>query len=863
MNSGNVSFTIDLTVTTDDNESSSDSASDSDSDSEPRSKVSNQAKPSLYHRLSNDVSVLRLRHAVEPILIGRDGMPRPRLSLLARHFMWKRVNEWAFNPKGFLFEVVTPNLPPMKLTYLGQGQANVVPRVIKGAKKIAETFLLHVYGSLNPQLIAKEPDKAYQPFCIKKDVIVLDAINDPRGVTKLVRATSNISEGQIIGIYDGEYVMNCEEQAEHNVTCLTRLESQYKLCGSDGIGTERAHVVHAKILEAVGVKPITNVDVNGFIVHERRTRAGAVIASGTSAPRLLMKLKPFEKLVPCGLQMDGAKCRGLYEWASEINDYRNLWKQLPEGQDERENINCKIVEVMIAGWPVFFLLAVKPIPEGQEVLVDYGHDYWNVIGHLIRDDDIVSNLLKSLDDVMPHITRILEVMTETYIPLLETLENLYKRITLYFTPKFSQLPLDQRKVVETLRHKIHTTYMVLCAFLVSLHETNLKTRFSAELKAQAQHEWGCRQRVGSLSPARMVAIFFERQREAFDRWREAVLRLVQKTRYPTVDGFDIMNASELSDGDAFPKSVVPDNSGRDSATLQTTDVDLWNLLYTKPLFPEDGARLGYFRPTDGMPDPLAAGKKDGKKQVAVVPSLPQPSSSSVQEEAVHAGMIVIGDNVGTETVPLDEDMNSDAESDFSIVVNTLGDEEARPGYLLKIAPNTKATELLPISSTRVSAASSMRVSPSPTDFSVSSVPVAQLSAGREVPPPASLSHYTPVPLQLQNDDFLISQTQQLRPAIVTTLTGQAPTKLSTQHPPNIVHYNANSRDKDTFEIKCGNVTLMRRGGDSYFNVSRILALSNVVNPQQREIVLASECAAVGMYENILDGDHKGVWYVMV
>ena len=57
-----------------------------------------------------------------------------------------------------------------------------------------------------------------------------------------------------------------------------------------------------------------------------------------------------------------------------INDYRLDPMRRKEGGEER--INCDFVHVLIRGFPATIVVARKAIPEGAELLIDYGPKYW-------------------------------------------------------------------------------------------------------------------------------------------------------------------------------------------------------------------------------------------------------------------------------------------------------------------------------------------------------------------------------------------------------------------------------------------------------------------------------------------------------
>ncbi|KAJ3028903.1 UNVERIFIED_CONTAM: hypothetical protein HDU68_000600 [Siphonaria sp. JEL0065] len=193
----------------------------------------------------------------------------------------------------------------------------------------------HIYGSLDIDLIAKEPDKPYEPFEIEKIVEVqgipsqyLDfkkinlkriplsdaRLDDPRGVTKLVLATRDVKKGEILGMYDGQYMLDCEHSCLAETSVLNAFEREYKLHTAAFVPDTARHYVPKSIINKTGVQVDKTKGRNKFNNTKRN-----------KSPRKGQQQTPQQAgNVASLVVIDGAECRGTYGWASEINDYRKL-----------------------------------------------------------------------------------------------------------------------------------------------------------------------------------------------------------------------------------------------------------------------------------------------------------------------------------------------------------------------------------------------------------------------------------------------------------------------------------------------------------------------------------------------------------
>ena len=68
---------------------------------------------------------------------------------------------------------------------------------------------------------------------------------------------------------------------------------------------------------------------------------------------------------------DASKCKNI---GAFINDYRTDIVNY-KGQQHRRP-NCKIIDVIINGKPRIFITNTKPIYKGEQLLLDYGNEFW-------------------------------------------------------------------------------------------------------------------------------------------------------------------------------------------------------------------------------------------------------------------------------------------------------------------------------------------------------------------------------------------------------------------------------------------------------------------------------------------------------
>ena len=67
----------------------------------------------------------------------------------------------------------------------------------------------------------------------------------------------------------------------------------------------------------------------------------------------------------------------LFNEGSLINDHR--WSLAGEESVLHRDVNAKFLEVVVNGWPHIFIISTKNISKDEELLIDYGPEYWEKI----------------------------------------------------------------------------------------------------------------------------------------------------------------------------------------------------------------------------------------------------------------------------------------------------------------------------------------------------------------------------------------------------------------------------------------------------------------------------------------------------
>ncbi|KAI8612764.1 hypothetical protein BC830DRAFT_1170796 [Chytriomyces sp. MP71] len=465
-------------------------------------------RPKSKTRAGIGLHALRLRQQTQPARVGSDGMARPLLSILARHLLLTRVRHWAASspPAPLLRELVelpvaphiihrvSPPLQPQATTAITSASRFCITT---GFDAIARTLLIHQYGTVDRTAIAREPDAHFDAFPIRQDVKCAPADKrDSRGVTTVVRATKDITPGRIIGIYEGRVFLE-GEQVDSHVTVINRFESEYKLCGFAG-EEEGVHYILDEILDSVGF--------------------ASVKLKKTSRP---LRNEAHERLIKTSLIMDASVCQGMYAWVSEVNDYRGV------AVEE----NCQFTEVWIAEWPVIFVIALKHISAGDEILLDYGSEYWRRIRLEERDHFIVNRLLSPLDFVMDSFVDSLESLVKLHTPSIKHLEDAALAIEHTYAPHWPHLPLPQRRILQQTLDRIALAHQALLLTLAGAVAVCYRINADRDARDAAQRHVARGSRAAAdarrVGRSKAVAVYFAARMHWFSVWRAAVERLAR------------------------------------------------------------------------------------------------------------------------------------------------------------------------------------------------------------------------------------------------------------------------------------------------------------------------------------------------
>ncbi|KAJ3354081.1 hypothetical protein HDU83_005898 [Entophlyctis luteolus] len=456
----------------------------------------------LFEDLLRDEQQLKARHSFEPRWISSDGMPRPFLSILARHLMWINVTKWATSPNANeTFVILADDDKPSRFS------CEFIDYETKKAVKVSsymdfgKAFAKHIYGSVDPLEIAKEPDRPWSaPFEVVKVVSVKEAPpHDPRGVTKVVTADRTIEIGEVIGFYEGQYVLDVEHDALESTNLLNEFEREYKvLCMTTAI-----------------------------------------------FPQSLFE-NSFMKAI------------------SKVNDYRvDPFRHNTETHATKRNkkksseSNLGIFEVIVAGWPYFLLITRKKVNKGGELLLDYGSTYWPVIKTKFMNEKTIGECMKPVEDlltalfatILPNMLSFFQLAKQNLIRLQDAVYNAFK--AKYLLPTRS-LVIQVQKSLDTIRN-------VFC--LADSVSANIKSAIDSYQKlkdSQRSETWGCRRR-GVLMPSRIAASFFLHNLDKFNYWREmaSVLVKIFESAGPSTNAVDLLALGERYSEDKAPHVSPP------------------------------------------------------------------------------------------------------------------------------------------------------------------------------------------------------------------------------------------------------------------------------------------------------------------
>ncbi|KAI9337599.1 hypothetical protein DFJ73DRAFT_962317 [Zopfochytrium polystomum] len=339
---------------------------------------------------------------------GADGMVRPSLTLLSRNLYYSVFRDWVAQEarRADLAPANTDAAPSQRRNpkRAQNGNSNImlseefpwiygetdtskaeVPATVHctyydklvgdwvdivGYENLARAFTMHVHNTLDPKVIGKKPCTPYQYFPIQRLTEVVEVKDDPRGVTKLVRATAPIAKHQVIGMYEGQWCLQFEHELQ-SCSTLDRYFTEYKLF--DCLENDIPHHLSEQLALEAGVE---NMSL-------RRNDANQILTQ---------------------VWLDGAYSKGYYEWATELNDLRMDPFNRSDEKKRQRKADVLIIDVRIMGWPYKFVVTNRQIPRGKEILIDYGSDYWRLIGQSKRDLDLTQKALQPLESAIPKLT---------------------------------------------------------------------------------------------------------------------------------------------------------------------------------------------------------------------------------------------------------------------------------------------------------------------------------------------------------------------------------------------------------------------------------------------------------------------------
>ncbi|KAJ3327766.1 hypothetical protein HDU76_011165 [Blyttiomyces sp. JEL0837] len=256
--------------------------------------------------------------------------------------------------------------------------------VLNGCEELAQAFMKHVYKTKDLDLreIRENLAPPYEPFEIECCTEEVDApSDDPRIVKRLVRATKDIPEDTIIGMYEGCTELDMEP-ARQNIKLIDRYLSEWKLVELNQLA-DCEHVVDRHVLKEAGTLPAANEMLTNVINDCRKNPLGSDS----------FELKPDE--IP----------------------------------------NTKFLEVKILGWSYMFVITIKRIKKHEELLIDYGLSYWQPMKLRKDDDDFVKSLIQPLHQAIPQVISILPDIA----PILHDLSNNVIRNSDHLSKALSQM----------------------------------------------------------------------------------------------------------------------------------------------------------------------------------------------------------------------------------------------------------------------------------------------------------------------------------------------------------------------------------------------------------------------------------------
>ncbi|KAJ3281007.1 hypothetical protein HDU79_011162 [Rhizoclosmatium sp. JEL0117] len=268
-------------------------------------------------------------------------------------------------------------------------------KVCSAAARLVGRFVAAQSGSTTSA--TKQPFKIEAPV----RVVAVDSNSNSnlvltKRVSKAVVATEPIKKGRIIGLFDGTYHYDFDFQKD------TGVEDRY-------LRERYTFEVEALAPNAASIRKTT-----------AKKSTAAALPSLLNPPTPSPKRKGLKKKdvakdasnLSQEINMDdegtfvleGDPTAGYYGWVWEVNDVTQLSPDEDPGKHVRGVNTCREpnverMELLILGWPFVFLVAVKDIAQGEELLMDYGNN-WGYQLEKYEDHKTYYELLKPMNQLI-------------------------------------------------------------------------------------------------------------------------------------------------------------------------------------------------------------------------------------------------------------------------------------------------------------------------------------------------------------------------------------------------------------------------------------------------------------------------------
>ncbi|KAJ3103650.1 hypothetical protein HDU96_009193 [Phlyctochytrium bullatum] len=282
------------------------------------------------------------------------------------------------------------------------------------------SIVLHVYGENCEWVIDNLLRNVFRPYEVYGLVHHVEEVqilpDNPAGILDpitVVRATKTMGKFQVIGMYEGRIEFHMEQAREIDIF--------------------RRYEVERKNVEL----SLSEIKVKKDIMDSTGYQDDPLYEEGTET-------------LKSDLVINGLLCTGTYSWVTRIRDVRDAFNDSKKPESVRtlkERANVGIVEIHILGWPYVFLVTLRDIHPGEELLICLS-DEVEVDALLMtekKDRDFIyktlretSSNLKSCESRIPEIDNLL---AESSVALAEMQELLAKSLSV-------DRLFDERKAIQ-------------------------------------------------------------------------------------------------------------------------------------------------------------------------------------------------------------------------------------------------------------------------------------------------------------------------------------------------------------------------------------------------------------------------------